>query len=287
MAVKIRNATPGDAASCGRIIYEAFKTVADRYGFASDFPSAAAATEFASALISHPNIFAVVAEADGRVAGSDFLWERDPISGVGPLTIDPRQQGRGLGRQLTVAILERAEDAVGVRGVADAFNIGSIALYASLGFVVREPLLLLQGTPTSKAPIGAVVRPLVEADVGHCETIARDVHGYGRGGELGDALKFLNPFVVERDGRIRGYLTMPTFWSANHAVAETEEDMRVLILGAAAQVEKPLSLLMPARQAELFRWCLSEHLRVVKPMTLMTIGPYQEPKGAYFPSVFY
>jgi predicted N-acetyltransferase YhbS len=287
MAVKIRNAAPDDAASCGRIIYEAFKTVTDRHGFASDFPSAVAATEFANTLISHPNIFSVVAETDGRVVGSNFLWERDPICGVGPLTVDPRHQARGLGRQLMTVVLERARAAAGARGVQEAFNTCSIALYASLGFVVREPLLLLHGTPTSKSRTGSAVRRLVGTDVGDCETIARNVHGYARGGELRDALKFLDPFVLERDGRVRGYLTMPTFWPANHGVAETEEDMRVLILGAAAHTEKPLSLLFPTRQAELFRWCLSEQFRVVKPMTLMTIGAYQEPRGAYFPSVIY
>lgn len=287
MAVKIRNAMPGDAASCGRIIYQAFKMEADSHGFAPGFPSTVAAIEFANAVISHPNIFAVVAEADGAIVGSNFLWERDPIRGAGPLAVDPRHQARGLGKQLATAVLERARGAVGVRGVQDAFNTTSIALYTSLGYVVREPLLLLQGVPKGKSVAEATVRRLVEVDVGRCETIAENVHGYGRGGEIRDALRFFDPFVVERAGRIRGYATAPTNWAVNHAVAETEEDMRALLLGAAAQSEGPLSLLVPARQAELFRWCLSETLRVVKPMTLMTVGAYQEPRGAYLPSVIY
>jgi predicted N-acetyltransferase YhbS len=287
MAVKIRNARPGDAADCGRVIYEAFKALSDRHGFASDFSSAATATEFANTLISHPSIFSVVAETDGRVVGSNFLWERDSIRGVGPVTIKPRHQARGLGRKLMTAVLERAQGAAGVRGVQDAFNTDSLALYSSLGFVVREPLLLLQGTPTNKSATGSAVRRLIESDLDHCETIARNVHGYGRGGELRDALKFLDPFVVERTGRIRGYLTMPTYWAANHAVAETEADMRVLLLGASAQTKGSLSLLVPTRQDGLFRWCLSEEFRVVKPMTLLTIGAYHEPKGAYLPSVIY
>jgi hypothetical protein len=37
----------------------------------------------------------------------------------------------------------------------------------------------------------------------------------------------------------------------------------------------------------LFRWCLTNGLRVVEPMTLMTIGLYNEPVGAYLPSVSY
>ena len=50
---------------------------------------------------------------------------------------------------------------------------------------------------------------------------------------------------------------------------------------------KPVSFLMPPRDAALFRWCLAAGLRAVKPMTLMTIGEYQQPRGSYFPSVLY
>jgi hypothetical protein len=72
----------------------------------------------------------------------------------------------------------------------------------------------------------------------------------------------------------------------NHGVAETEADMRALIAGAAASAG-PVSLLLPVRQASLSRWCLGEGMRVVKPMTLMAMGAYQEPRGCWFPSVFY
>jgi hypothetical protein len=93
--------------------------------------------------------------------------------------------------------------------------------------------------------------------------------------------------VVEREGRLTGYLSAATFWIANHGVAETEENMKALILGAAARSSEPVSFLFPTRQAGLFRWCLSEGMKAVKPMVLMARGQYQEPKGSYFPSVFY
>jgi hypothetical protein len=73
----------------------------------------------------------------------------------------------------------------------------------------------------------------------------------------------------------------------NHGVAETEEDMRALVLGAAAMSSEPLSFLLPTRQASFFRWCLSNGLRAVKPMTLTTMGSYKDPQGCYFPSVLY
>lgn len=46
-------------------------------------------------------------------------------------------------------------------------------------------------------------------------------------------------------------------------------------------------ILVPTRNAELFRWCLQHGLRVVEPMTLMTVGLYNEPAGSYLPSILY
>ena len=60
-----------------------------------------------------------------------------------------------------------------------------------------------------------------------------------------------------------------------------------LLLGAAAQVQEPLAFLVPTRRSELFRWCLREGFRAVKPMTLMAMGSYQEPRGVCCPSVLF
>ncbi len=79
----------------------------------------------------------------------------------------------------------------------------------------------------------------------------------------------------------------PVFWQLNHAVAESTEDMQVLLSGAQTLEAQPLSFLLPVRQAELFRWCLSHGMKVIKPMFLMTMGEYQEPRGSYLPSVLY
>ena len=174
-----------------------------------------------------------------------------------------------------------------MRLVADAFNTRSVALYASLGFEVKEPLLLLRGTPRSGPVPGCTVRPLAADDIGACARLCAAVHDVERSAELRDALQAFTPFAAEREGRITGYLTAPTFWLANHGVAETESDMRALLAGAAMTRPEPVSLLLPVRQAALFRWCLKQGLRVVKPMTLMAMGSYQDPRGAWFPSVFY
>ena len=41
------------------------------------------------------------------------------------------------------------------------------------------------------------------------------------------------------------------------------------------------------RNTELLRWCLAHGLRVFYVMNLMTIGLYQEPRGAFLASVLY
>ena len=287
MTAQIRVATPADARACGHIIYEAFQDVAEQHGFSPDFPSLETATQLAQSLIAHPSIFGVVAEENGRVVGSNFLAEGDAIRGVGPITVAPGLQGVGVGRRLMAAVLDRANGAAGIRLLQDAFNMRSVSLYAALGFEAREPVLVMTGRPLSKPVSGTTVRRMTEQDLDACNALCDRIHGFSRASELADAVRLLAPVLVERDGRVTAYLTAPTFWLANHGVAETEDDMKALILGAAAAHAEPFSFLLPIRQASLFRWCLGQGLKAAKPMTLMTIGEYRTPEGSYIPSVFY
>jgi len=285
--VEIRPAVPSDAEACGRLSYEAFKGIRERHGFPPHFPTVEIAIQRANFCISHPSIFGVVAESDGQIIGSNFLDERDSIRGLGPVTVDPQVQARGIGRRLMETVLERARGAVGVRLVQDSFNMLSISLYASFGFEVKEPLLLMRGKPNGKLPSGIVVRPLEEDDLSECAALCRKVHEFDRLNELRDALKALSPLVAVREGRITAYALALHRSSLNHAVADTEEDMKALLLGAASMNTEPLSLLLPVRQASFFRYCLSEGFRAVLPMTLMAMGKYQEPAGCHIPSILY
>jgi len=113
--------------------------------------------------------------------------------------------------------------------------------------------------------------------------VCLQVHGHDRGGEMRDALAQGSAVVVERDGRVTGYSTGLTFF--NHSVGETNLDMQALI--AAADEFGGPGILVPTRNATLFRWCLENGLRVTQPMTLMSMGLYNEPAGAYLPSIIF
>lgn len=285
--VTIRPVRPEDLTDCARIMQQAFTGISQRHNFPADFPSVEAVMPLMRFMTSHPRVFGVVAEMDGKIVGSNFIDCRDVIHAVGPITVDPGQQARGIGRKLMRAVLEHSKDAVGIRLVQEAYNTASMSLYTSLGFAPREPLAMLIGKPQGRASGSGEARPMREEDLPQCAELCQRIHGIERSNELADSLKLFRPFVLTRDGRVVAYASAPTFWPLNHGMAETEQDMIDLLLGAAAASNEPLALLLPIRQANLFRWCLSSGLRMIKPLTLMSIGRYQEPSGPFYPSVSY
>lgn len=283
MELKIRPAAEADIPACGRIIYEAFKGIAEAHGFPPDVPNAEFGENLAGVFIRHPSFYGVVAERGGRVVGSNFLDERGVVRGVGPITVDPAAQSGGVGRALMQAVIDRSKGARSIRLLQDAFNTLSMPLYASLGFDTKEPIAFVRGAPKSRLGAGVEVRPMTVEDLDACAALCQRVHGFDRTNELRDNIQAFRPYVAARDGRLTAYGTVAFF---GHGVAGTEQDMLDLLLGVAA-TEGEISFLLPTRQAGLFRWCLSEGMRVVKPMTLMAIGEYQEPRGCWFPSVLY
>lgn len=285
MTICIRPATEEDVKACGAICYAAFRAIASAHNFPPDFPDPEAAEGLTKMTIAHPEVHSVVAEIDGRVVGSNFLWEQCSIAGIGPITIDPEAQNAGIGRRLMETVIERAAETspAGVRLVQAAYHGRSLSLYTKLGFDPREPLTNLQGPAISKSIPGYTVRQATEQDLEACNSVCRAVHGHDRGGEVRDAIGKRTATVVERDGRITGYATLIGFFG--HAAAETTADIRALI--AAAPSFTGPGLLVPTRNADLLRWCLQEGLRVVQPMTLMSRGYYQEPQGAFLPSILF
>jgi predicted N-acetyltransferase YhbS len=285
MSVVLRPGTPADVALCGPICFEAFKVIDDEHNFPWDFPSAEVATGLLTMMLSNPGFYSVVAEKNGNVVGSNFLDERGPIAGVGPITVDPASQNQTTGRQLMCAVLDRASErkAAGVRLLQSAFHNRSLCLYTKLGFETRETISKMNGPSLGLKFPGYDVRPARATDLAACNVLCQRVHGHHRGGELDDAIKAGTARVVEHLGEITAYATEVAF--LGHAVAETNQGLKGLI-GAAPGFAGG-GFLLPTRNGELFRWCLQNGLRLVHQMTLMTVGLYNEPASAYLPSVLY
>ena len=288
MSIQIREMKPEDAEKCGTIVYEAFNNIAEKHNFRPDFPTPEAGIELTQSFVASTQVFSIVAERDGEIIGSNHLWEYDAIRAVGPITVDPGAQAKGAGRMLMEAVIERGKGSAGIRLVQDSFNAASLSLYASLGFEVKEPLVLIEGELKGDVPSNTTVRALKEEDYEGCAELCRKAHGFDRVNEVKNTPPFLTSFVALRDGRVTAYASAPHFWALNHAVAETEEDMYAVLLGTGNLVpDEPISFLLPTRQSAFFRWCLQQGMRVIKPMTLMAMGEYQEPRSCYLPSVGY
>jgi predicted N-acetyltransferase YhbS len=285
MSITLRPGTLEDAKQCGEICYRAFRAIAEEHNFPPDFLSPEVSITLLSEFMAHPQIYGVVAELDGRVVGSNFIDERSIIAGIGPITVDPAVQNRAIGRELMQHVLSRVAKRrpPGVRLVQAAYHNRSLSLYTKLGFVVREPLSVMQGQSLGLDIPGYIIRPASEGDLDACNQLCLRVHGHDRGGELLGAIRRGTATVIEHNGRITGYATAVGF--LGHTVGETNEELKALI-GAAPAFLGP-GFLLPSRNWELFHWCLEHGLRVVQPMILMSIGLYNEPKGAFLASVLY
>jgi GNAT superfamily N-acetyltransferase len=283
--VTLRGAVPADIEICGRILYEAFATLAVTHGFPPDFPSVDIATGCMRGLIENPGFYGVVAVRDSAVVGSSFLDERGDIVAIGPVSVDPSAQDTRVGRALMDAMLVRAAErkASGVRLLQISYHNRSLSLYAKLGFDVRGSFAAMHGVPTGGAIPGYAVRIGTPDDAAACDALCVRVHGHDRAAEVGHAIARGRARVVERLGRVTGYATGIGYF--HHAVAETDDDLCALI--ATADRIDPPGIVVPLEDSGVFRWCLAHGLRVFFVMNMMTTGIWQRPAGAYLPSVGY
>ena len=285
MNAKIRRATREDVEVCGEICYRAFCELADHHKFPHEFPDLEAAHGVVRSMVSDPGHYGIVAELDGRTAGSNFMDERTTIAGIGPISVDPDVQNSGAGRAMMQHMLDRvaANRMPGVRLVQTAYNNRSLSLYAKLGFEIREPLSVMIGSPIKESIPGYTVRAATDADLDACNRLCVSVHGHDRAGELRDTIKEGTAAVVEHLGRVTGYASAIGY--AGHAVGESNEELKALI--SAAPEFLGCGPLIPSRNGELLRWCYGKGLRLMQQMTLMSVGLYNEPRFPFIPSIIY
>jgi GNAT superfamily N-acetyltransferase len=245
--------------------------------------------EFAQMVISggiaNENGYANAARVDGTLAGSNFFSFTDEVAGVGPISVDPQLQGAGVGRLLMEDMLRAAKEQgiERVRLMQDAFNMTSLALYASLGFDTKHPCALLEPAARTQAD----VRPMTTGDLDAVEALSREIYKVSRRDDAGHHIGSgpFKPFVRERNGRIVGYFVIGL---VGHGCAESEDDLLVLAQHAASEVPVEIArCFCPLREGGLYRKFLAAGFRNRKVMNLMTLGPYDEPEGAWMPSVLY
>jgi GNAT superfamily N-acetyltransferase len=245
MSLILRAGKAEDAAITGQICYEAFKTIADRHNFPHDFPVAEAAIGLTTMLLNRPGIYSVIAEQDGEIVGSNFLWEGNQVSGVGPITINPNVQNSSIGRSLMEDVIRRSDEQgfLSIRLVQAAYHNRSLALYTKLGFNPVEPLSAINGSPLNIKIEGFDVRPANENDLAELNNLNFRVHGHTREQDLRDAIA-QNPYRCRRslserrlsapDAQRRNSALVSRKRLKNHPAADLDEPR--LVSGTARRV---------------------------------------------------
>jgi hypothetical protein len=158
-------------------------------------------------------------------------------------------------------------------------------LYSKVGFALREPLLLMQGTPLNVAGTRRPnVRPVQDDnDIAACNALCKSAHGFSREGELRQAKDQGIANLVEREGVVVGYAAGIGLFG--HAIARSNEDLKALIANSSAIIGP--GFFVPARNHEVITWLLENGFRIGWPANLMTVGHYVEPQMSFLPSLAY
>jgi len=288
MSIQLIKPTLAHLPALAKICFDAFGTLQDRHSNERDFDSIQTAEMVIGMFLNRPDIFGVAAQVDGAIVGSNFLQLSDPVAAVGPITVAPGVQSKGVGKALMLAVLDEAKKR-GVQQVRlqqEAINTVSLSLYTKLGFDWREGCALIRTTPIPPSPParGGMIRPLTAADLPAVDRISSAHYHSTRRNEAAIMLSMGLPAVaLERAGTVTGYL-FPGF--LGHGFAQSPDDLASLI-GAANPLAPPPfhKILLPLGQQDLYRALLARGARTIKLFNYMTVGPYTPPTGAWLPSI--
>jgi GNAT superfamily N-acetyltransferase len=123
----------------------------------------------------------VVADDHGSCVAFGIVMVRDGDAFLSFLFVLPPWQGRGLGRAVLRACLDGAGETVRLSTCAEADQLVSTGLYASMGMAPRELIYLLRGelaaTSLPGLPAGVAARPV---DPGRVASLDLELVGYVR-----------------------------------------------------------------------------------------------------------
>ena len=159
--------------------------------------------EFAT---TQPNCVPMVADAGGEIVGTGVGTASGAAGWLGTIFIAPDHRGRGLGRAITQAIIDRL-DAAGCRALVLVATAEGRRLYERMGFELQTRYHILQaiGLPPADQPDG--VRAFEPADL---EAIER-IDAAGTGEDRANALRRLATSETTRvstddPGRVDGFV---------------------------------------------------------------------------------
>ncbi|HWX47140.1 MAG TPA: GNAT family N-acetyltransferase [Roseomonas sp.] len=228
--------------------------------------------------------FGLAAARSGALLGTAMGWRFGARhAALGMIIVAPEEQGQGLGRRLTAAVLAELEG----RGVLLHATTAGLPLYASLGFVETGEVRQHQGAAFSVGvvPLGAGerLRPLGRSDAPALAALDAAATGLDRAPLIAALLASSEAVVLDREGRPAGFSLLRRFGRGHvigPVVAPDEAAARALVahwLGVRSG--QFLRIDVPA-ESGLSPWLQELGLAQVGGGTAMLRGPAPQPDGA-------
>jgi ribosomal protein S18 acetylase RimI-like enzyme len=291
--LEIRPAEPRDVERAGDVNFLAFYQTALSHGVPPVVTTPGESRRYIRYLLDFDPFGGVVAEEDGDLVAVAWLHARGAVATIGPLAVDPRVQGRGIGRRVLERLIEVAGKGVPqIRLVQESYNVASLGLYLRAGFRVVTPLLDLQlpaGSPgvSPRVPPGLAIRPASTED--RTRLVARDARAFGatRAQSVDLYLGRGRVMVVEEGQSLTGYAMGMGFEATAFLGSASADDPDVLLalLGTVASDlaahGHAVRTLVPATDRRLVDGLLGLGFRVFRACQYMVRGGGTAPPPNY------
>lgn len=292
ITLMIRRMEERDITRAGEVIVTAFNDVFARHGFPQPFSSPEVGIGLARGYLQREPQECFVAVEGGRVVGSGFLHLRGDTAGIGPITVDPSWQAKGVGREIMMTVIRAGRYCPSLRLVQDAFNMASFSLYSKLGFAACGTVMSMAGQEfrLPGRTRGITVREMTAEDGARVSTLDAKLTGISRPQDLQYFLSHPPHLVGLAAGKLAGYLCFLRTGTATFLgpAAATEPAVLKALITHAIEIEqgKILRMRLPARHAELFRDLMKIGFQVEVLQTYMVRGPWKPPKGVDLLALF-
>ena len=210
---QVRVMTEADVQAVGAVIYHAIGRVFRDHGQLEPIADEREGERLARLYLELDPEGALVVEREGTIAGAGFMHVRDEVASLGPVVVDPRSQGQGIGKGLVDQLTERTVRCASTRLLVDAFNMRAIGIVLKRSFEPRDYGLRLvalgglRGPGMMHAIAPAPVREIAALDL---EPVALYDSEFFGGSRLRDFRALLAAggmgLIAEEGGAVRGYL---------------------------------------------------------------------------------
>lgn len=141
MGIVIRGMSIEDTEETGKVIVSSFNDVFIKHGFPAPFPAWQIGQGIASSYARHDPEGCIIALEGGKIVGSGFIHLRGETATIGPVSVSPDCQNKGIGRALMEELLHIGTNSSSIRLIQDSFNLVSFSLYARLSFEAKDTVL--------------------------------------------------------------------------------------------------------------------------------------------------